>query len=98
MTIELITTLANTTGLIAGLVGAWLVGWEVVQQFQGKKYKMDAIETDDMGLATNIPDSDEFKAWECSKYLKMKIGLGCLTFGFIVQLVATWMAYCHMKH
>jgi hypothetical protein len=95
MTNELITAIANTVGLIAGLIGAWFVGWEVVQKFQGKKYKMDAIETDAMGLATNIPDSDEFKAWECGKYRKMKIGLGFLTFGFIVQLAATWVAYCH---
>lgn len=97
MTNELITAIANTAGLISGLVGAWFVGWEVVQQFHGKKYKMDAIETDSKGLATNIPDSDEFKAWEHGKYLKMKAGLGFLTFGFIVQLVATWLPYCQTK-
>ena len=97
MTNELITAVANTVGLIAGLVGAWFVGWEVVQQFHGKKYKMDSIETDSNGLATNIPDSDEFIAWECGKYRKMKIGLGLLTFGFIVQLAATWIAYGQTK-
>jgi hypothetical protein len=30
----------NSAGLVCDIAGAWFVGWEVVQQYQGKKYEV----------------------------------------------------------
>ena len=94
MTSHFSSTLTNSVGLISDVLGAWLVGWEVVQQFKGKKLDMASVEADENGYATRIPETKEYQDWECNKYMKMKIGLGFLTLGFALQFVATWISYC----
>ena len=86
--------LLNCIGLICDIAGAWLVAWEVVKQFKGKRFaplpiqkiNMDAEEQD--GLVTDFP---EYTLFEKKKYTAMKWGLALLTFGFLLQITANIM-------
>lgn len=80
--------LINVIGLSFDIIGAWLVAIEVVKRYNGEKYK----ETDaPAGVAPVLPETDEFKAYEKSRYLYMKIGLLFLTVGFILQALSDFV-------
>jgi hypothetical protein len=73
----------NSTGLLFDIVGAWFVVWEVVNQFRGNKV---GLNWDDTGQETY-----EFTQWENRKFTIMLLGLGCLTIGFILQIVSNFI-------
>lgn len=89
----------NSIGLLFDIAGAIFVAWEVVVQFDGMRLKpMAGIATQDawgtpVTIVPAAEETKEFKAWEVSKYLKMKIGLGCLIVGFIFQIASNWVPY-----
>jgi hypothetical protein len=83
--------LVNSIGLIFDITGAWFVGWEVVQQYKGKRQDLPS-ERDSNGCITlDIEETPEYTQWEKRKYLKMKWGLGLITFGFVMQFISTWL-------
>ena len=82
------------------IVGAWLVAWEVVRQFQGSKVRVTGgvLLTNYLGsdgtpvvAGQHAQDTDEFKYWEAKKYMRMKVGLGFLTIGLLLQLLSNWI-------
>jgi hypothetical protein len=90
----------NTLGLLLDIAGAWLVAWEVVRQFHGAKTRVagGVLRTDYLGSdgtpvvdGQRAEDTQEFVFWEQKKYKRMKIGLGFLTVGFLLQLVSNWV-------
>ena len=87
MSPENIPKFINSVGLAFDIAGAWLVATEVVKQFKGKKYDKDPS----LYAADKPPyDSGEYKKWESSKFIRMWIGLICLTIGFILQIISNW--------
>lgn len=92
--------LINSLGLLLDIVGAWLVGWEVVRQFHGKKVEVygGVLRADYLGsngtpvvAGQKTEETKEFLLWEAGKYLRMKLGLGFLSVGFILQIVSNWI-------
>ena len=82
----------NSAGIICDIVGAWFVGWEVVRQYEGKKYEVSAgFAMGDFVVGQQAKETEPYTAWEKSKYTKMKIGLALLTVGFALQLAANWV-------
>lgn len=79
--------IVNSAGLICDLIGAWLVAWEVVKQFHGKKIIDDGVQCG----ASPATESNEYIEWEKTKYYRMKIGLIFLTTGFILQIISNWI-------
>ena len=95
-----IQAVTNTVGLLLDIVGAWLVAWEVVRQFRGSKVRVTGgvLRTDYLGsdgtpvvAGQHTEDTEEFKFWEAGKYKRMKLGLGFLTLGFLLQLLSNWI-------
>lgn len=79
----------NSIGLISDIIGAIFVSSEVVKQFSGKKFnKVDVGKAHFSGGDDLIEESPEFQSSEKSKYTRMKIGLGLLIFGFILQIIS----------
>ena len=84
--------LTNSCGIFFDIIGAWLVAWEVVREYKGKRYSISpGVSMGPHVLGQNIIDTDAFKKWESSKYNKMKYGLAFLTFGFILQIISNWL-------
>lgn len=86
----------NTIGLICDIFGAWFVAWEVVKQFQSKRYDVSEISfvPENMGPGKQdqrVTETQDYQGWERRKYRRMKLGLGLLTVGFLLQILATWM-------
>lgn len=85
----------NSLGLICDIVGAWLVAWEVVREYQGKRHEVSAgFVFSDFAVGQKVNETKEFADWERGKYLKMKIGLGFLTAGFLLQIASNWITPC----
>ena len=78
----------NTFGLCFDIIGAWLVAYEIVKQYNDKKYR-DNVTIDE--LDEPVRETTQYQEWETSKYKFMKYGLFSLTIGFIFQIAATWM-------
>jgi len=80
----------NSIGLICDIAGAWLVAWEVVRQYNGKKAFFGYFSKPDNPKvhAPEVRESPEYKAYESLKYSRMKWGLGFLTFGFLLQILS----------
>ncbi len=82
--------LATSIGILFDIIGAWLVAWEVIRQYKGKKFaplpigmiNPDAEEQD--GLIKPHP---LYETFEANKYRRMKWGLGFLTLGFVLQIL-----------
>ncbi|TAN42509.1 MAG: hypothetical protein EPN22_12110 [Nitrospirae bacterium] len=85
MSIDDLSRILSSIGLVSDLAGAWLVAIEVVSQYKGKKYE-ENIPIDKM--ATPVQETEEYKNFEQMKYIYMKLGLGFLTVGFCLQLLA----------
>ena len=87
-------TSTNSIGLVLDIVGAWLVAWEVVRQYRGKRSQ--SSDTPVVGVvggfapAPEVTETPEYVAWEKRKYLLMKLGLLFLTLGFVLQIVSNW--------
>ena len=86
---EIISKIINSFGLIFDIVGACFVAWEVVRQNRHKQYNTQMF--DDIG--TDLTKNPEFEKWENDKYQKMKIGLGLLLIGFLLQMFSNWSCF-----
>ncbi|MDD5214059.1 MAG: hypothetical protein PHQ03_00785 [Methylococcales bacterium] len=78
----------NTVGLLFDIAGAWIVAWEVVRQYRGEKAKVKNARCDG---SAEMEETDAYKEWEILKYSRMKLGLGFLTIGFLLQLLSHWI-------
>lgn len=76
----------NIAGLVFDMIGAVLVAIEVVNQFRGQQY--GGHFSFDRDLALPPSETDQYKAWARRRMRAMKIGLGCLVLGFLLQAVA----------
>ncbi len=92
--------ITNSVGVIFDIVGAFFVATEVVDQFQGKKFKVTpgVARTDYMGsnrtpvvVGQKTEETDEYKGWELKKYWRMKVGLVFLALCFLLQLLSNWI-------
>ena len=104
MEIELCAKIISSSGLVLDIFGACLVGWEVVDQFKGNKTTTKTTVKKPLNVGrsmddsppnpvvqSNTTDSKEFKEWDARKYMRMKIGLGFLVTGFLLQIVGIWI-------
>lgn len=82
----------NSIGLVFDIVGAWLVAFEVTNQFKGKKYETNRTWD---GIGQPPFDSQEYRQWESSKLKFMWAGLIFLTIGFSLQIASN---YCKSNH
>ena len=92
--IKYIGALSSTIGLIFDVIGAWLVAYEVVNQYRGERFispnKSMAMMTDTSSLPPAAAHP-QYRNYETVKYRKMKWGLAFLTIGFILQIVPNAM-------
>lgn len=80
----------NSIGILCDMVGACLVAWEVVQQYNGKQLQ----NINPLHPVSFIPAPEKtpkYEKWEKNKYTKMKIGLGFLLIGFLLQFISNWI-------
>ncbi len=93
MNTYLIAKIINSVGLVFDMFGAWLVAWEVIKQYKGKKYASHDSSHSVGGINEDRSPTDtpEFKKHEHEKYRYMKIGLIFLLFGFGLQIVSNWI-------
>jgi hypothetical protein len=84
--------LINVIGIMCDIVGAFFVAFEVVRQFQGKKYQ-GSSSFFDSDMPPPAKETEEYKIWDRRKYRYMKIGLVLLTLGFGLQIVANLMQF-----
>ena len=83
--------LLNTLGILCDIVGAWLVAWEVVRQYRGKRFQAGG-RPDDLFFGPHpVRETEAFEKWELQKLTRMKWGLAFLTVGFLLQIAATWI-------
>ena len=87
MEITTITKLINSIGPGFDILGAWFVAWEVVRQYQGKKYYPQITWNE---VFAGPKETDEYKKYEKKKYTRMWIGLSFLTLGFSLQITSNW--------
>lgn len=87
--IQHINPISNLVGLLFDMIGAWLVAWEVVKQYNGPKYEPKNIPSRNIQSTARpeVTEHPDYKTSETNKYRKMKWGLGCLTTGFIIQML-----------
>jgi len=83
--------LVTTLGLLCDIAGAWLVAWEVVRQYRGKRFEAGGREEDPGWGPHPVRETEAFQTWELQKLTRMKWGLAFLTVGFLLQIVATWI-------
>lgn len=85
--------LINSAGLLLDIVGAFLVAWEVVREYRGKKYQdpQGYVVSEPFVSGIEVKESPEYSAWEIRKYRRMKMGLVCLTLGFLLQILSSWL-------
>lgn len=84
----------NSIGLVFDIVGAWLVAFEVTNQYKGKKYETDRTWG---GIGQPPFDSKEYKHWESSKLKFMWAGLIFLTIGFSLQIASNYLKSNHIN-
>jgi hypothetical protein len=90
--------LLNIIGLIFDMVGALLVAWEVVQQYNGSKiapFKTGEMLVDAKEQEGLVSEHPLYKQYEARRYRNMKWGLACLAIGFIFQIVANFLQLCN---
>lgn len=88
MSPELLPKIINSLGLVLDIIGACLVAWEVVDQYNGNQYEEAPLIANGVIPAPN--KTSDFNKWEHKKYKKMKAGLGFLFFGFLLQILSNW--------
>jgi len=58
----------NSGGLVFDIVGAWLVAWEVVNQFHGEKLTRSVgIPVSSVVVSRRPVETGEYKTWEIKK-------------------------------
>jgi len=87
MNILLTPKIINSIGLLFDIAGAWLVAWEVVNQYKQRQYKTQFF--DDIG--NDLEKEPNYEQWENNKYFKMRLGLALLTLGFLLQITSNWL-------
>ena len=86
--------LLNIVGISCDIVGAFLIATEVVNQFNGQKFKRGPAYPPGLVVAPPPPtETDEFKAWDLAKYRYMRVGLIVLVLGFLIQIVANALQF-----
>lgn len=92
--------IVNSVGLVLDIVGAGFVATEVVDQFNGNKFKVTPgiATTNYLGsdgtpvvVGQRAEETNEYKGWELKKYWRMKLGLTFLVLGFLFQLLSNWV-------
>ncbi|ABV37167.1 hypothetical protein Ssed_2560 [Shewanella sediminis HAW-EB3] len=85
----------SSIGLLLDLVGAIMIGFEVLKKYSGEKYQQAAgLGIDENGYIQNQSDvqpTADFAKWEKEREFYMKVGLFILATGFIIQIVANWV-------
>ena len=87
LTITTVAKIINSIGLVFDVVGAFLVAYEVVKQFKGRRYEESMA-----GAGVDPPPKEtrEFTSWESTKFKKMRRGLLFLILGFVLQMISNW--------
>lgn len=88
--IQYFSPLTASIGMIFDIIGVWLVAWEVVRQYRGKRFaplpiqkiNPDAEEQDNL-----INEHPLYTLHEAIKYRYMTWGLAFLTIGFGLQIL-----------
>jgi len=80
-------------GLLLGIVGVFLVAWEVVRVYRGKKYQdpQRYVIMEPFVSGLEVKETTEYSAWEAGKYRRMKVGLVRLTLGVLLQIASNWI-------
>ena len=81
----------NTLGLLFDILGAWLVAWEVVKQYRGRRFNAGGRDEDPAWGPAPVRETKSFETWERGKLARMKWGLAFLTVGFVLQIVSVWL-------
>lgn len=90
MTATCAAPIVTTLGLVSDIVGAVLVASEVVRQYHGRRFTAGG-ESDPMFGPTPVRETTEFSSWQRGTYRRMKLGLGFLLVGFVLQIAGTWL-------
>ena len=78
-------------GIVATLIGAWLVAYEVVNKFTGASYSV----TTGWGGIGSTSKTDVFIQWEDRRNRMMWTGLAFITCGSALQLAGlSWSSGC----
>lgn len=88
MSPELLPKILNSVGLFFDIIGAFLVAWEVVRKFKGEQY--DVLPLKMNGIIPPPNKTEKYEKYESDKHVKMWIGLGFLTIGFLLQIGSNW--------
>ena len=100
MTLSLANVL-TIIGLIFDILGAWLVAYEVCRIYRGEKHvhPKPPIRGDGSYIVhpmhLGARETEEYKKYQLLKYRYMSLGLFCLTFGFILQIIAVLIPLYH---
>jgi hypothetical protein len=78
----------NIFGLTLDMIGATLVAFEVVTQFRGEKFEAPPLQFG--GTSKPIP-TEKFKKWDIFRLFWMKLGLGFLICGSLLQIYANFL-------
>ena len=78
--------LITTAGLLADILGAILVAFEIF-----KKYDGAAFNVGEQKIGGPSVNSEEYQLWEQDKFRTMTRGLIYLTIGFLLQIFAAWL-------
>lgn len=78
----------SSIGILCDIVGAIFVSIEVVRQYEGQRFKPLPNK---YGYNPIPEPTPEFESYEKLKYFWMKIGLGFLLAGFLLQLIGMWI-------
>jgi hypothetical protein len=83
--------LLNIAGLVCDIIGAVLVAVEVVNQFQGERFKPSlGIENSRIYTPLGPEETTEYRGWEIRKCWTMKLGLIFLLLGFSLQILSNF--------
>jgi hypothetical protein len=82
--------LLNIAGIFCDIIGAAFVANDLVRQFRGEKHMPGPAYPPSIGPVSPPPpkETQDFKAWDLTKYRNMKIGLMVLVVGFLFQIAA----------
>jgi len=98
--IDTLSKIIASIGLLLDIVGAWLVAWEVTNQFKGHRSsvsggfinnKLGDIRPNKSISGQTVHDTMSFVAWESLKLHRMKIGIYIITIGFALQIASLWI-------
>ena len=79
----------SSVGLILDIVGVWLLAYEIVKPFKGRRDQLRVETLFDPAWGFAIKTA--FDLWEEVKGTYGMWGLFLLTLGFILQLIGLWI-------